>query len=177
MTGSTITVLTSASGVYATKRIRQRRNTGKHIKTNYGHEKYFRVRTADLTGLAHLCRYFEALTRHSCAFMISGEPLTEIDLYNVRGLADDPEMGDAATFAEMRPWVAVDIDKVASPAAIRPVEDPDGAIEHLIGSLPPERGDARCWWLITSSQDPPGCEDTLWTRPGFWLTKPLDVPL
>lgn len=60
------------------------------------------------------------------------------------------------------------------PVTIDPVSDPDGAIEHLIGLLPPELHDASCWWQFTSSQSLPDCEDTLSARLWFWLLDPLD---
>jgi hypothetical protein len=60
------------------------------------------------------------------------------------------------------------------PVAIDPVADPEGAIEYLIGLLPPELQDASCWWQFTCSQSLPGCEDTLSARLWFWLREPLD---
>jgi hypothetical protein len=62
---------------------------------------------------------------------------------------------------------------VKKPVAIDPVTDPEGAIEHLIGLLPPEIHDASCWWQFTCSQNLPDCEDTLSARLWFWLIEPL----
>jgi hypothetical protein len=169
-------VLTSVSRMYATKRIRQDRKTGKLIKTPYGLEKYFEIKTVDLSGFADLCRCLERLTQRPFAFVIRGAPLPGIDLKKARRLLhDDAATGDVATFTEApRHWFAVDIDKVRCPVAIDPVSDPDGAIEHLIRLLPPELADASCWWQFTCSQSLPGYENLLSARLWFWLRELLD---
>jgi hypothetical protein len=171
-----LTVLTSVSGLYATKRIRQDRKTGKFVKTDYGREKHFRARTVGFSGFAHFCRCLERLTQCLFDFVIRGEPLAEIDLQKARRLLhDDPETGEAATFTEAsRSWFAVDLDKVTKPVAIDPITDPDGAIEHLIGLLPPKLHDASCWWQFTCSQNLPRYEETLSARLWFWVLAPLD---
>ena len=68
---------------------------------------------------------------------------------------------------------AVDIDKVPRPAAIDPQSDPEGAVEYLLGLLPPELQDATCWWQFTASQSLFGNEDTLSARLWFWNETPL----
>jgi hypothetical protein len=173
---SRLTVLTSVSRLYATKRIRQHRKTGKVIKTPYGCETHFRVKQVDLSGFDHLCKCLDALTQRPFAFVIRGEPLSDTDLNKTRRLAhSDPETGEAAAFAEhKRSWFAGDVDKVKKPAALDPIADPEGAIEYLIGLLPPELHDASCWWQFTCSQSLPGCEDRLSARLWFWLLDPLD---
>jgi hypothetical protein len=170
-----LTVLFSISNLYATKRIRLHRKTEKVIKTDYGRETHFRVTQVDLNGFGHLCKCLDRLTQRPLAFVIRGEPLPGTDLNKTRRLVHpDPETGELATFAEAeRSWFAVDIDKVKKPVAIDPVSDPEGAIEHLIGLLPPELHDASCWWQFTCSQNLPGCEDTLSARLWFWLLEPL----
>jgi hypothetical protein len=171
-----LTVLTSVSGLYATKRIRQDHKTGRIVKTDYGREKHFRVQTVELSSFAHLCRCLDRLTQRTLAFVVRGEPLPGVDMQKARRLLhDDPETGEAATFSEApRQWFAADIDKVRRPIAIDPVADPDGAIEHLIGLLPPELHDASCWWQFTCSQSLPGYEEMLSARLWFWLLEPLD---
>jgi hypothetical protein len=176
MTANRFVVLTSVASLYATKRIRQHRKTGKVIKTDYGRETHFRVTQVDLNGFDHLCKCLDRLTQRPFAFVIRGDPLPDTDLNKTRRLAHpDPETGEAATFAAAeRSWFAADIDKVKKPAAIDTVTDPEGAIEYLIGALPPELHDASCWWQFTCSQNLPGCEDTLSARLWFWLHEPLD---
>jgi hypothetical protein len=171
-----LTVLSSVSGMYATKRIRRERKTGKIVKTPYGCETHFRVKQVDLSGFDHLCKCLDTLTQRPFAFVVRGEPLPDTDLVKTRRLLHpDPETGDPATFtASARLWFGVDIDKVKKPAAIDPVTDPDDAIEHLIGLLPPELHDASCWWQFTCSQSLPGCEDVLSARLWFWLLDPID---
>jgi hypothetical protein len=171
-----LTVLTSVSDLYATKRIRSDRKTGKVIKTSYGCESHFRVTQVDLTDFDHLCRCLDTLRQRPFAFVIRGEPLPGIDRNKTRRLLHpDPETGEAATFtAAARHWFAVDIDKVKKPVAIDPATDPDAAIEHLIGLLPPELHDASCWWQFTCCQNLPGYEDTLSARVWFWSLDSLD---
>jgi hypothetical protein len=176
MNAAGLTVLSSVSGMYATKRIRREHKTRAVVKTPYGRETHFRVKQVDLNGLDHLCKCLDTLTQRPFTFVIRGEPLPEADLAKTRRLLYlDPETGEPATFAEAeRNWFAVDIDKVTKPVAIDPVTDPEGAIEHLIGLLPPELHDASCWWQLTCSQSLPGYEDTLSARLWFWLLDPLD---
>jgi hypothetical protein len=52
------------------------------------------------------------------------------------------------------------------------INDPDAAIEHLIGLLPPETHDATCWWAFTASQNLPKTDPA---APGllFWSEVPL----
>ena len=173
---SDLTVLTSVSRLYATKRIRQHVKTGRLIKSPYGLETHFQVQIVELTGFGHLCGCLGRLTERPFSFVIRGEPLPAIDLNNARRLLHpDPETGECATFAEApRRWFAVDIDKVTCPAATSPVEDPADAIEYLIRLLPPELADASCWWQFTSSQSLPGYEDKLSARLWFWLAEPFD---
>jgi hypothetical protein len=171
-----LTVLFSVSNLYATKRIRCDRKTGKIIKTPYGCETHFQVKQVGLSGFDHLCKCLDTLTQRPFAFVIRGAPLPGIDLNNTRRVNhENPETGYPAAFVEAeRNWFAVDLDKVKKPVAIDPVDDPDGAIEYLIGLLPPELHDASCWWQFTCSQSLPGCEDTLSARLWFWLLDPLD---
>jgi hypothetical protein len=171
-----LTVLSSVSGVYATKRLCQHRKSGKVIKTPYGLETHFQVKQVSLSGLDHLCKVLDTLTRRPFAFVIRGAPLPDVNLARTRRLFHpDPETRDPATFAAAeRNWFAIDLDKVRKPVTIDPFSDPDGAIEHLIGLLPPELHDAACWWQFTRSQNLPGCEDTLSARLWFWLIDPLD---
>jgi hypothetical protein len=171
-----LTVLCSISSLAATKRIRRDHKTGKIVTTSYGRESHFQVKRVDLNGFDHLCKCLDKLTERPFAFVIRGEPVPGTDLDKTRRLVHpDPETGDPATFAEAeRSWFAVDIDKARKPVAIDPVADPEGAIEHLIGLLPPEMHDASCWWQFTCSQCLPGCEETLSARLWFWLFDPLD---
>jgi hypothetical protein len=168
--------LCSVSGLLMTKTISLRRKTGEIVKSGYGNEKHFSVRTVRLNSFAEMVSALRWLCARSRTFVIRGAPLPTANLRKCRRLVhDDPETGDVATFAEApRHWFAVDIDKVAQPAAIDPIADPDGAIEWLIGLLPPELQDASCWWQFTTSQGLPGYEGTLSSRLWFWGSEPVD---
>jgi hypothetical protein len=169
MTADHLTVLTTDGGL-ATKQIRLHHKTGKLIVTGYGKAYWFKVCEWPVDGIAALAAQLERLTRAPLAFVIRGAPLPGIDRARCRRLRHpDPQSGDAATFTDAdRHWFAIDIDKIARPVTIDPVGDPDGAIEYLIGLLPPELHDASCWWQWTSSQGLPGTEETLSARLWFW---------
>jgi hypothetical protein len=173
-----LSVLTSVSELYATKRIRRDRKTDRIIKTNFSNETWFRCRQVELSGFGHLCRILDALTSRSFSLVIRGEPLPKTDLNRTRKVNHaDAQKGYPAAFAEAaRHWFAVDLDKIKCPVAIDPVTDPEGAVEHLVGLLPPELHDGSCWWQFTCCQNLPGYEDTLSARLWFWLTDPLDGP-
>ena len=49
-------VLSSVSELYATKRIRRDRKTGKIVKTPHGRETHFQIKGVDLNGFDHLCK-------------------------------------------------------------------------------------------------------------------------
>jgi hypothetical protein len=176
MSADTMTVLFSVSRMYATKRIGMHRKTRKIIKTPYGRETHFQVKQIALGGFEHMCQCLDILAQRPFAFVIRGAPLPGTTLEKTRRLVhDDPETGEAATFtAAPRHWFAIDIDKIRRPVAIDPVTDPEAAVEHLIGLLPPELHDASCWWQFTCSQSLRGHEDTLSARLWFWAFEPLD---
>jgi P4 family phage/plasmid primase-like protien len=168
-----LTVLTTDGGL-ATKQIRPHR-TGKLIITPYGRAYLFRVYERPVSRIAQLAAALDGLTSRPLSFVIRGAPLPGIDRDRCRRLRyPDPENGDPATFGDTKHhWFAVDLDKLARPAAIDPSADPDGAIEYLIGLLPPELHDASAWWQWTSSQGLPGTESTLSARLWFWSLDPL----
>jgi hypothetical protein len=164
-----LTVLTTDGGL-ATKQIRRDQKTGRLIITGYGRARHFGVEERPISDMATLAVALDRLTRAPLSFVIRGSPLEGIDRRRCRRLRHpDPQTGDAATFADMpQHWLAIDIDKVARPVTIDPISDPDGAIEYLIGLLPPELHDASLWWQWTSSQGLPGTEETLSARLWFW---------
>jgi hypothetical protein len=176
MTANRLTVLTSVSELYATKRIRRDRKTGRVIKTNYGNETHFQIKQVELSGFSHLCKCLDTLTRRPFSFVIRGEPLPHTDLNHTRRVNHaNPDKGYPAAFTEgPRHWFAIDLDRIKRPVAIDPVTDPEGTIEYLIGLLPPELHDASCWWQFTCCQNLPGYEDTLSARLWFWSHDPLD---
>jgi hypothetical protein len=86
----------------------------------------------------------------------------------------DPKTGDEPTFsAAPRRWFALDFDHIQAPALTDAATDPEAAIEHLIGLLPPEFHDASCFWQFTASQSLPDHEGTLSARLWYWAEEPL----
>lgn len=171
-----LTVLYSVNRLMMTKVIRLHRKTGKVVKSAYGNEKHFSVRTVELAGFTDLAARLTTMTAQRHAFVVRGESLPDTNREKTRRLLHpDLETGEAATFmGAARTWFAIDLDKIKRPVAIDPVVDPEGAIEHLIGLLPPEVHDASCWWQFTCSQNLPGCADTLSARLWFWNRESLD---
>jgi hypothetical protein len=155
MSSDFLTVMVTDGGL-ATKQVRLHQRTGQLIITPYGRAKYFRVHERPVDGIGSLATELERLTRAPTAFVIRGAPLPGIDRTRCRRLRyPDPQTGDAATFTDAaRRWFAVDLDELARPVAIDAAMDPDGAVEYLIGLLPPELHDATFWWQWTSRQ---GC--------------------
>jgi hypothetical protein len=174
MTADYLTVLTTDGGL-ATKQIRRQPRTGRLIVTPYGRAKYFRASARPVEDIVSLADALDRLTGARLAFVIRGAPLPGIDRDHCRRLRyPDQKTGDPATFTDAnRRWFAVDLDKLARPAAIDPGDDPDGAIEYLIGLLPPELHDASCWWQWTSSQGLPCNTETLSVRFWFWSVDPV----
>lgn len=167
MTSDLLTVLTTDGGL-ATKQIRYHPRSGRVIVAPYGRAKYFRVHERPVDGIGSLAAELGRLTHAKLSFVVRGAPLCGIDRNRCRRLRY-PQNGDAATFTDAdRHWFAVDLDHLARPVAIDAAADPEGAIEYLIGLLPPELYDATCWWQWTSSQGLPDTKDTLSARLWFW---------
>ncbi len=175
MTDDNLTVLHSVNRRHATKRITRNPKTGEIKNRSYDREHHFRVEIVPVGNFADLCTALTRFTEQPFAFVIRGEPAPGINPnYTRRLLHPDHKSGDPATFtAAPRHWFAVDMDHIAAPVTIDPVTDPDGAIDHLIGLLPPELADASCWWQWTSSQSLPGREDTLSARLWYRSVEPL----
>jgi hypothetical protein len=172
----TLTVLTSVSGKHAAKQFSLNRKTGELKNRSYGSEKFFSVETIALSGIADLAQTLARLTAQRFAFVVRGELLPAANPKHTRRLLRrDPRTGDEATFKPApRHWFAVDMDHVARPVLTDPRDDPECAIEYLIGQLPPELADATCWWQWTSSQSLPNHQDTLSARLWFWTFEALD---
>jgi hypothetical protein len=171
-----LTVLSSIDNLVMTKQIRREPRSGRLVKSPYAREKFFRITAIGLGGFADLSKGLTRLTSARHAFVVRGEPLPGINREKARRLLhDDPETGDRATFAAAaRHWFAVDIDKVPAPPLTDVATEPESAIEHLIGLLPPELHDASCWWQWTASQSLPGTEGTLSARLWYWSREPVD---
>ena len=177
MTGTVdhLVVLHSVNGRHATKRIVRHPKTGKITNRSYDKEHHFRVDTIAVDGFANLRAALDHLTEQPFAFVIRGAPVPGVNLkYCRRLLHPDRKTDEPATFATAaRHWFAIDLDHIAAPPLTDPLNDPEAAIEYLIGRLPPELADASCWWQFTSSQSLPGHEDTLSARLWYWGAVPF----
>jgi hypothetical protein len=168
--GDHLTVLRSVNRRFATKRITRHPQTGEISNRGYDLERHFAVEIIAVASLTELSVVLTRLTTQPYEFVVRGEPLPGIDRDHARRLLHrDPETGDEPTFEPaVRHWFAVDMDDIAAAALSDPVTDPDGAIDYLIGLLPPELFDVDCWWQFTASQGLPGCEGLLSARLWFW---------
>jgi hypothetical protein len=167
-------ILCSVNRLLMTKEIRRHRKTGKIIKSNYSNEKHFNIRAAALTGFAEMAERLTALTLQNYAFVVRGEPLPDVNRASCRRLLY-PDGDDPATFEDApRHWFAVDVDKVPVPDHVDDIGDPDGAIDWVIGRMPPDLHEGSCWWQFTTSQGLPGTEGALSARFWFWNSVPVD---
>jgi hypothetical protein len=142
-------------------------------KRGYASEKYFRVEERPVANFAGLCAELDRLTRDPFAFIVRGAPLPDINRNHTRRLLhQDPETGDPPTFAaQARHWLLVDLDHLPAAALTDARTDPEGAIQYLIGRLPPEFADVSCWWQCSSSQGLPGTEDFLSAHLWYWCAR------
>jgi hypothetical protein len=143
---------------------------------SYANENRFRVECVPLGGVTEFAATLERLIGEPFAFVIRGAPLPGIDLNNTPRWKR-PHGGQPATFeSAAHYWFLLDLDHIPVPPLSDVVNDPDAAIEHLIGLLPAEVRDARCWWEFTASQGlpktDPNAPDTLSARLGFWSEVP-----
>lgn len=185
MTGDSFTVLHSVNRKHAAKQFTliSNKKTGKReIKSrSYGYETLFRVETIALDGFDDLAVALDRLIGQRFAFPIRGVPIAGINL-NRTPRWKRPRQGRATFEAAAHHWFCVDLDHLDAPALTDPVTDPKGAIDYLIGLLPPALHDASCWWEFTSSQSlpkaDPAAPDTLSARLAFWSEAALtDVEL
>jgi hypothetical protein len=79
-----------------------------------------------------------------------------------------------------RSWVIFDVDRVPVPDHLIAdwVDEPDAAVEHVLGLLPEPFRTTTCWWSLSSSAavpDPAGrvVSDTFKLKLAFWLDRPL----
>jgi hypothetical protein len=79
-----------------------------------------------------------------------------------------------------RSWVILDVDRVPVPDHLIDdwVDEPDAAVERVLGLLPEPFRAATCWWSISSSAAIPGPQgrevaSDLKLKLAFWLDRPL----
>ena len=151
MSTDTLTVLTSASGKYATKQFRRDAEGGIQNRS-YGSETFFAVEVVPVDGIAGLARALNQIATQPFSFVIRGEPLPHTDRSRTRRLLH-ARGGEPATFREQpRHFFVIDIDHIACPAGIDPSTDPEGAVEHAAALLPAEFAAATFFWQFSSSQ-------------------------
>jgi hypothetical protein len=82
-----------------------------------------------------------------------------------------------------RSWVIFDLDRIPVPEHMAGdwVDDPDAAVEHVLGLLPEPFRAGTCWWSISSSAAVPGPEGrevarALKLKLAFWLSRALLGP-
>jgi hypothetical protein len=168
MSADTMTVLRSHSGVL-TKRI-HRTAAGWHI-VPFSAGTWFAARNCTLRGFGDLASVLDRLSGEAAVCAVRGRLLPYVDRTRCRRLSDRAQHGAAVTFeAVPRRWIALDIDGVPEPPCLTFAAEPEAAIEHVLGQMPPEFAEASCWWQATGSAGiKPGIRCRLW----FWLSRPV----
>jgi hypothetical protein len=175
-TDDCIVILHSVHKKHAAKqftRIVDRKTGEVKIKNrSYANENRFRVECIRLGSVDDFAATLDRLIGEPFAFVIRGAPLPCINLDNSPRWKR-PHGGQPATFGETSHfWFFLDLDHILAPPLCDVVNDPEAAIEHLIGLLPAALQDAHCWWEFTASQGLPKTDsnaaDTLSARLGFW---------
>jgi hypothetical protein len=174
MTADRITILRCERGRRATKRWFLDPYTGKSKLEGYDAGKWFAVESAEVECIGALSALLTRLGRDTTALVIRGELLPGVDPRRVRRLKH--RRGNAGPcFAEPvggRRWVLIDFDRVPIRADIDLVDDPEGAVEYLVGLLPDAFQDVSCHWQLSSSA---GMSDlgVLSAHLWFWLDRPV----
>jgi len=82
-----------------------------------------------------------------------------------------------------RCWVVFDVDRVRAPDHLTDdwVDEPETAVEHVLGRLPEPFRAATCWWSISSSAAVPGpsgreVSQDIKLKLAFWLDRALTGP-
>jgi uncharacterized protein DUF5906 len=166
----TLTVLTSVNKLHAGKRFWIDKK-GQIKVSGYGRETHFRVESVAVSDIKSLAQALERISRNPYSFVIRGELLPGLDPASVlRHSTTKPVTFKAAP----RRWMLADSDEIPCPMTIDSRSDPEDAVEHVIGLLPPELWDASCWWQFSSQQsvypEKPGLRLHLW----FWLAQAYD---
>jgi hypothetical protein len=79
-----------------------------------------------------------------------------------------------------RYWVIFDVDRISVPDQMANdwVDDPEAAVEHVLGALPAQFRSASCWWSLSSSAAVPGpngreVANEFKIKLAFWLERRL----
>jgi hypothetical protein len=159
-------------GPLATKKFSLDPLTGEVVKTPYGNAKYFSARTVRVEGIHDLSAKLTLLQDDPRSLVVRGSVADGVDANRVRRLLYR-DGGDPPTLLrQARRWVMLDFDNVPCPEGLDPAADPEGAIEHLISTLPLEFAEATCHWQFGSSQGfkPGRLSAHLW----FWLDREIE---
>jgi putative DNA primase/helicase len=176
MISDQLTVLIAAPGKLAAKTFRRDKD-GKIKTRNYDQLKFFAVESIEVTGIETLAAALDKVAGNTRAAVVRGSPLPGINRRHTRRLLKpDRKTGDQPTFQEEpRHWCSFDVDHIECPIAIDPRTDPEGAVEHVIGLLPPEFHDCSCYWQFSSSQCVfPDAKDTLSLHLWYWSSEAFD---
>ena len=168
MSADTITMLRSFGGVL-TKRIWMR-GASYHVEP-FSAGTWYSVRSMPIASFAEAAAALEEASRDPKSAIVRGALLPSVDPHRCRRLSDRARHGEAVTFAPAaRRWIALDVDGVPEPDCMTFAAEPEAAVEHVLGLLPPEFADASCWWQATGSAGiKPGIRCRLW----FWLGRPV----
>lgn len=139
----------------------------------YQDGKHFKVIRKQVRNIEELSELLFKLEKHPKACVIRGE---FIGLEKAHEKFPDMPSGLTVrkldTFTdEARSWLCIDVDGF-SPISTCPIDDPVGAIEEFITTLPSGFQGVSYHWKLSSSAGSPGTQDLLKCHLWFWLDDP-----
>lgn len=108
--------------------------------TPYGNAKNFRISERDVDDINGLAVALTDIERNPRSFIVRGAPVEGIDRESAyRRLHARKNKDGSIEPATLRPasrhWVALDVDSLACPDGLDPVDDPDRALDYLVDHL------------------------------------------
>jgi hypothetical protein len=162
----TLTILTSATGRYATKQWK-RGGEGAPISIPHSKDKWFHWREAPIDGVESIAVVIEELDAYSLIIRGKAHP----DKRGEERLRRQNENFGGAGGSVACQWVMIDLDGIALPPMMDIIDDPEDAIEWAISEfLPAPFQDVSAFWQLSSSA---GIKEGLSAHIFFWLDRPV----
>lgn len=171
---STLTVLTTSDGKRATK-LWTRDRSGKTIVFGYDKAFWFCVETFQVSGIRELNEIYQTLLSEPNRLVIRGIPAEGVDQRQQVLRRSNPDEQGKIWFKDPDEGlcqVTLDFDNIPLPVGCDIYDDPEGAVEHVIGLLPELFWDASCIWQLSSSA---GMVDDgkVSLHVSYWLNRPV----
>lgn len=148
---------------------------GQPRKVDFDAGRAFRLSRHPVCDIHQLSALLTRLESEPRAFVIRGEPGPDVDPRRPVRRKSNPDRNGKIWFREPDrglPWVMFDFDKVPVPAHLDPAEDPEAAVEYLVGLLPEAFEGVTFHWQLSASAGM-GDGGTLSAHLWFWLDRPV----